>query len=234
MANLFDNDVVLEAFEGSVVFRDIPTGTNLLKVSYTGVDPNGTMVAPVGSIASGPTGTWVNTDGATAWSPVGAGVGTVAQIGSVGGAVVTSNSVAIQIAGSVPIAPGALDAVGRTLRCRVGMHCSAKGGIAIPGLAFLFGGTVLPFPSNPTILGKSFVLDLLVRTTVAGVAGSTSFTAVITDMAFAGGPSSGGVLPTAGPIDLTAPQAVEIAVVWDMNNGGLDAVTLDAMVVDLG
>jgi len=73
MANLFDNDVVLEAFEGSVVFRDIPTGTNLLKVSYTGVDPNGTMVAPVGSIASGPTGTWVNTDGATAWSPVGAG-----------------------------------------------------------------------------------------------------------------------------------------------------------------
>jgi hypothetical protein len=74
MANLFDNDVVLEAFEGSVVFRDIPTGVNLLKVSYTGVDPNGTMTAPVGSIASGPAGTWVNTNGASAWSPIGTSV----------------------------------------------------------------------------------------------------------------------------------------------------------------
>jgi hypothetical protein len=234
MSNLFDGGVVVEYLEGALIFRDIPNGVDKLKILFTAGNPNGSLSAPIGALASGPAGLWINTNGATAWSPAGVSAGAVVQIGSEGGAVITSNSLLLQIAGSVPIAAGALNAVGRTLRCRIGMHCSAKGGIAVPGVVILFGGLVLPFPSNATILGKSYVMDLLLRTTVPGATGSMSITAATTDMPFAGSELSGGVIPAIGPIDFTVAQSLQIGIVWDANNGGLDAVTLDAMVVELG
>jgi hypothetical protein len=72
MANLFDNEVVLEAFGGGVVFRDVPTGTDLLRVLYTAVDPNGILDAPVGSLASGAAGTFQST-GPLTWVLLGGG-----------------------------------------------------------------------------------------------------------------------------------------------------------------
>lgn len=71
MANLFDNQIFLEAFEGAIVFRDVPTKTDLLRIVYTPVDPNGLISGELGSIALSPIGPWQNIDGASAWVLIG-------------------------------------------------------------------------------------------------------------------------------------------------------------------
>ena len=37
--NVFDNELVLEFLEGSIIFRDIPTGQNKNRILYTELDP---------------------------------------------------------------------------------------------------------------------------------------------------------------------------------------------------
>jgi hypothetical protein len=70
MANVLDNEVVLEESQGVVIWKNFVTGLEKLYVLHTSVNPNGTVLAPEGSIASGASGAWLNTDGATAWAQI--------------------------------------------------------------------------------------------------------------------------------------------------------------------
>lgn len=74
MANTFDNQVILEAFEGAIIFQDLPTSTPLARIVFSLIDPNGVITAEQGSLALSPLGLWENTDGMTAWVLVGNGV----------------------------------------------------------------------------------------------------------------------------------------------------------------
>jgi hypothetical protein len=79
--NVFDNEVVLEYLQGSVLFRDIVFGTNKIQILYAGANPNGVLFAEPGSVAFGPSGSWENisvlvvpdTQGAV-WQLIGTGV----------------------------------------------------------------------------------------------------------------------------------------------------------------
>lgn len=73
MANTFDNQVILEAFEGAVIFQDLPTATPLARIVFAAGNPNGLISGEIGSLCLSPVGLWENTDGATAWTVLGAG-----------------------------------------------------------------------------------------------------------------------------------------------------------------
>ena len=70
MANVLDNEVVLEEAQGVVVWKNFVTGIERLRVLHTSVNPNGSVTAPEGSLASGVSGAWLNTDGAQAWAQI--------------------------------------------------------------------------------------------------------------------------------------------------------------------
>jgi hypothetical protein len=79
--NVFDNELVLEYLQGSVLFRDIVAGEDRTRILYTGANPNGVLFAEPGSVAFGPSGSWENisilvvpdTQGAV-WRLIGTGV----------------------------------------------------------------------------------------------------------------------------------------------------------------
>lgn len=75
MSNTFDQNIVLEAAEGMVVFRNLSTETDLLHVYWYALDPNGVLTAPQGSIVSGAASAWLNTDGGTTWVDLAAASG---------------------------------------------------------------------------------------------------------------------------------------------------------------
>jgi len=75
--NVFDNEVVLEYLEGSILFRDIVTGQNKTQIRYTELDPNGVLLAETGSVAFGPSGSWENispVSPGTVWQLIGTGI----------------------------------------------------------------------------------------------------------------------------------------------------------------
>ena len=77
--NIFDNEVVLEYLEGSIIFRNIVTGEDKNEILYTELDPNGALLAVKGSVAFGPSGSWENisvVSPGTAWQLIGTGIAT--------------------------------------------------------------------------------------------------------------------------------------------------------------
>lgn len=75
--NVFDNEVVLEYLEGSIIFRNIVTGENKNRILYSENDPNGSLIAEDGSVAFGPAGSWENISGlvpGSVWQLIGTGV----------------------------------------------------------------------------------------------------------------------------------------------------------------
>jgi len=148
--NLFDNDIILEANEGSVVFRDVTLGIDRLKVFYAPVDPNGIVSAPKGSIASGPAGTFTNTDGAFAWSPIGTG-GTQPSVFSMIGPVLSSQSPPGPVPQTLVNLPaGILDGAGRALRVTWSGAIVNSDGVSTLASGLIFGDPLNPSNYLPT------------------------------------------------------------------------------------
>jgi hypothetical protein len=71
MGNVLDNELVLEAVQGLIAFRNLSSEVDVLQFYWYAGDPNGVLTAPAGSIVSGTAGTWRNTNGSSAWSEFG-------------------------------------------------------------------------------------------------------------------------------------------------------------------
>jgi hypothetical protein len=102
--------------------------------------------------------------------------GSVTQLGSTGGEIVSSSTLAAQTLVTIPVAAGLMNAVGNTLWLRTLLRVLATDGVVTVACDYKIGtATMVSFPAVlPTGTGKARYFDLCLRCVTTGASGTLS------------------------------------------------------------